>query len=62
MASVFYIFQVLLLFLVGVQNLQKRLVDVRLVGKATLYLVDVVDGMAEFHLALGIRRGIAWHV
>ena len=44
--------QILLLLLVGVENLQKGLVDVRLIGEAGLDLVDVVDGVAELHLTL----------
>ena len=45
--------------LVGVEDLQEGLVDVRLALEAVLDLVDIVDGVVELHRLVVLQRGPA---
>ena len=54
-----YLFQVPLLFLVGMEYLQKCLVHLRLALEAVLDLVDIVDGMIELHWLRRLLR-LSW--
>lgn len=51
-----YVFEVSATDLVGMEDLQKGFVDVRLALEAILDLVDVVDGVVELHWLIVLNR------
>ena len=50
----------MLIFVVGMQNFEKRFVDLRLIRKSEFDFLDKISGMIEFRLSLGHVGVVVW--